>query len=439
MKNAFKGNWLVFGLGLVFWIVSILTFYPGLTTPDSDNQIMQAVSGVYSDGHPPLVTYVWGLLLNFFRTESPAPIMIFHVTIYWISYILLLLSIPKTSKNILISIAFFVINPFIINYIGNIWKDVFVFDMYMLVVSVSLFTFKRKVELPIFARCILYTTVILVSTGRWNIFFSGFAVVLLVQYCTTRTIDVLNRRNIALLFFLYVCLYLAVQILIYITIKPIKSYPASMLFVYDLVGISVESGKYLLPQSLYYDIKSIEPCYDYQSWDRIWVSCMPLLDELRGSGQWRSLFKPWIDSIFNFPLEYLRHRLNYTEGEFYINRLIFTHDPTATTEKFGFLNVGVYRFMVWFYGVVLQSKLYLFFTNGFWMVASFISTLYFFISRNRNDFGVAAFIVSLSGLLYSLPMIIISTGYDFRYVYWTIGAFFIAAFCHAASRIARMP
>src|SRR5215472_10933747 len=51
------------GVALVFAVVAVATA-PGIYSPDSLGQLLEAQRGVYSDGHPPLMASLWSLLLR---------------------------------------------------------------------------------------------------------------------------------------------------------------------------------------------------------------------------------------------------------------------------------------------------------------------------------------------------------------------------------------
>ena len=65
------------GIGLIvlaFGVVAIAT-PPGIYSPDSLDQLLQAQRGVYSDGHPPIMASLWSLLLRVSGTAE---------TLYWV-------------------------------------------------------------------------------------------------------------------------------------------------------------------------------------------------------------------------------------------------------------------------------------------------------------------------------------------------------------------
>ena len=62
------------GVALVFAVVAVATA-PGIYSPDSLGQLLEAQRGVYSDGHPPLMAGLWSLLLRVSGTAA---------SLYWL-------------------------------------------------------------------------------------------------------------------------------------------------------------------------------------------------------------------------------------------------------------------------------------------------------------------------------------------------------------------
>jgi hypothetical protein len=425
---SIKGELMLIFLILLSWILTFYTYYPGLTTPDSDNQIMQVLSGVFSDNHPPFVTWLWGKLL--FSSGNPAPIFIYHITMFWFSIYLLLSGTAKKNAKKILGIFILGFNPFIFNYVGNIWKDVFIYDFYFLITALLVTIKLKNINLNYWFKILMYLLIVVFSTSRWNIFFSGYIFILLLIFTTSSSKFNFSIKFLLSQFLIYFLIFILIQSIIYFLLHPIKSYIASTLFVYDLLGISIETNSYKLPHSQIYGINELVDCYDYKGWDKIWVSCMPLLDEMRASGFWEKLHFYWLQEVTSHPIEYLSHRFHFFLGQFKKTTLIFTYDPTLTTLEYGFDSSIFHEKLFIFYNFVMRSKFCYFFTNGFWIVISALMTYFIYLSLRikKSELNIIIFLISLSGTLYSLPLLFIGTASDFRYVYWSIGSFFISSF-----------
>ncbi|MBL0422944.1 hypothetical protein JI739_21590 [Ramlibacter sp. AW1] len=69
----------LFVLGL--FAFNLLLHYPGQMNNDSIGQMEQAATGRYTDWHPPVMAWLWSLLLPI--AKGPAPMLVLHLLVYW--------------------------------------------------------------------------------------------------------------------------------------------------------------------------------------------------------------------------------------------------------------------------------------------------------------------------------------------------------------------
>ena len=117
-------------LRTALWIVALVLFitnfafkYPGELTNDSIHQYAEALSGQYTDWHPPIMAWVWSLLLHIIA--GPLAILTLHLGLHWFGFALiadalLCLGKPRSAWLALLSGAF----PVFLFYNGQIIKDV---------------------------------------------------------------------------------------------------------------------------------------------------------------------------------------------------------------------------------------------------------------------------------------------------------------------------
>src|SRR5262252_9184809 len=110
------------GVALAFAVVGVATA-PGIYSPDSLGQLLQAQRGVYSDGHPPLMAGLWSLLLRVSGTA--ASLYWLHVGLLSSAFLLFALAFRRSNLPgavwLLLPAA---CSPAILNFIGVLWKDV---------------------------------------------------------------------------------------------------------------------------------------------------------------------------------------------------------------------------------------------------------------------------------------------------------------------------
>src|SRR5581483_833197 len=75
-----SGAW---ALLAVFYIASVLMLWPGVMSLDASSQYAVAISGEYSDHHPPLMSFLWRYLDYIYH--GPAPMFIFHLSMLYMA------------------------------------------------------------------------------------------------------------------------------------------------------------------------------------------------------------------------------------------------------------------------------------------------------------------------------------------------------------------
>jgi hypothetical protein len=95
-------------------------FWPGYMSPDSVSQLNQGLKGVYSDAHPPMMSFFWRLLSYVYNgTEA---YLIFHFVLFLSAVLILQSSVKQIWLRYVI--AFIPLFPSLSAYSGALWKDV---------------------------------------------------------------------------------------------------------------------------------------------------------------------------------------------------------------------------------------------------------------------------------------------------------------------------
>jgi hypothetical protein len=395
-------------------------------TPDSDFQFLQASSLSFTDWHPPVMALVWSALLNI--VDGPVGMLFLFGALYWGSFALIAKSLSNRSNHASALVLIFAFCPFSINFVGTIWKDVFVFVFFLFGLSIIVRSHFNGV--PLLKRTSVFL-VFIFATGalaRHNAILSGMVLSILCLTYTKKGMVkdfsgfVLTALKAAILFSaIFFGMFFAVDTFA----KPEKKYASSSLFVYDLIGVSIRSNEYLLPRSESFDVESIRPCYENKGWDKVWVSCPKLLNELNMNDDWRHLSDYWMSAIAKYPTLYLKHRLYHFTSFFEPSWLVFNSDPTKINKDFGFERSFFFNAMEsYIKGVASAPVVSVFFTNGFWILLNLFMVTYCFVKlcKKFEQNNVCLFLISLSGLAYSGPLILGGVAPDFRYVYWSIGS-----------------
>ncbi|MBN6110006.1 hypothetical protein [Xanthomonas bonasiae] len=418
--------------------ITLAAYFPGLMSPDSEDQFMQATSFVFRDWHPPIMAMLWNPLLKLH--DGPIGMLLLFCTLYWGAFACMATAMWTRSRMaawLLIAVA---VSPMMINFVGTIWKDVFVTVFFL--AGLAILVRAHYLRTPIRRRTAALLTLLFATAAlaRHNAIFGGAALAVLA-WLQTSSIKRPSFASITRQAAVGTLLYLATFVALYAGVSRIthaeKTHPASSLFVYDLVGMSIRTNEWLLPEVPGFTLEQLPTCYEDKGWDLIWLKCPQMLDTLRKHGDWQKLGAFWLSAIADHPETYLRHRAFYTKSMFRKAWLPFNADVTDSSRKFGFSGTGVFAGMkAYVEGSANAPVVGILFTCGFWLILNIVTSVLLAVAFLRRRDLDAAFplMVSLSGMLYTVPLTLAGVAPDFRYVYWGIAATLISCVLYVAQR-----
>jgi hypothetical protein len=136
--------WFLSGLPLlVTCLFTLLVFWPGIMTTDSNSQWMQALSGNYTDWHPIFHTLLIALLMRIWY--SPAIVVLAQIAALAVTFMLGIRVLEKygVSKKVLwvLSLVFAIWPPTPLMAV-TLWKDIFyaiaLFSFFILILEIAL-------------------------------------------------------------------------------------------------------------------------------------------------------------------------------------------------------------------------------------------------------------------------------------------------------------
>jgi hypothetical protein len=409
--------------------LTYLAYKPGLITLDSDFQLVQARRFGFSDWHPIIMSLIWSG--TNYLLAGPLGFFLLLLGMYWIGFFLISKHFYRRSRTgyvLALVLPFF---PLLINFSGTLWKDVLVFDCFLLSLGLMLYLRGTNVSgLPILLSS---TAVLLIALGvlaRYNSQLAAIPLLTMLIWPSLGTHRVSMRlvtRRLLLSGALIATLFLSGSTVLNMLLRPEHTHPEGALLIFDLVGISHRVGHNLIPgewtaeqtQSI------LTACYEPKGWDSIWASCEFVIKKLRSEGLWANLMRPWWKALSTYPTEYLLHRMAYLQSLFStaIDAHLFVSDPSQEALQHSATAPLLFNIQ----SLVLTGKsvplLRVAYSVGFWLIASVLALCasgYLFLRRPWSSYE--AFLLSLSAVLYVAPLAFIGTAGDFRYAYWSICA-----------------
>lgn len=293
---------LLFGGFVAAWSAAfIYVFFPGYIYADSFDQYQQALSGVFSDWHPPIMSAFWRLQILLLQTGS-AFFAINVLGLYLSFYLLLSPYKAYVSIPTFITLA---LCPVFFGLISVVWKDVFLACLVLLTVSI---TFNRMIvndRIEITYKVVCFTLLLVASLTRANAPFITAPIMLMITLGWSARL-----RSWATATLLSIILIAASGPINHKILMAKSANPLVSLEVYDLAGISHFSKSVVLPgqYSADEDKKIMGDCYSPVHWDvYAWGNCSFVVEKLNRD----KLSSLWIRSIVNSPIAYIKHRLSH--------------------------------------------------------------------------------------------------------------------------------
>lgn len=440
----------IFSILLIFSLYYTLSVYfPGVYTNDSSSQLKQAITGVYFDWHPPIMAWIWSILIKF--TGYIESLMIFNLAFLFVGAIYWWRIFEKLDiKSASLFLPFLIVSPVVINFSGVVLKDVgFAFSLFLATGMIGVSILENQISM---CRIIAVFALTFYAFGvREN----GILAIFPILLCTSSLIvikhQVGNSKKANILISLgssslvLIIIVFIAQNISYKYLNAEKQYPIQYLELYDIAGISANSGidyfPWFIKNDSIHDIKKITQEYkisliigNANNLLFITKNSLKSLIPLNGDANLQAqIRRSWFNAIFMSPNAYLTHRLSLVSN--LMGRKLYASEQPQMNEdrekvlisNFVNQNETIFSNINFYYStsarnafldsIAWAQKSYLYF--GWFWLALLISQLFIgSIIVKRNKVGILILMISSSGLLYILPYAIIAPASDFRYLYW---------------------
>ena len=422
---AQRSGWPLLAWVAVLFAVNVAASYPGILTNDSVNQYAEAVSGRYTDWHPPVMAWLWSVLRHL--APGPAPLFVLHLAGYWAGWALLAHATRRSGRpGLAFVVALAGVFPTFLFLNASITKDVGMVAAWLPAIGLLYWFRAQHRRVPLIA-CVAVALLLAYGTlVRSN---AIFALGPLVLYAVAPAAWLRDVRLAAAAVVIAVVALPVTQQANRVLFHPAERQAVNSLFLFDLAGIAVRERNpaLLAPRA---DIPSDElaRCYTPYWWDTLspWGSCGGLVNRPDNDHPTVAdgLVKQWASTIAAHPVAYALHRLKHFNSElmFAVPLKHIRLTPEYRTDNPAFRPLEVITPHDIRFDLVRKNP-------TVWPVTWLVwaGVLLAFLRQREPAPGVLlARALAVSALAYSGAYLVVGVATDIRYHYWAILAAVVA-------------
>lgn len=305
LKNAYAA-WMA---SFFLFACSAAIFWPGSMSTDAVGQYANAVSGIYTDHHPPLMSFLWRYLDKIY--PGSGTIFVFHLLMLYAANAIFIYIFRESKFK-----WWYVIYPLLPNILAYtilIVKDTGFTYAYLLSAAIMslLVTYNvQKYKLPLLLLSImllLYGTAIKFQAQYILIFFTAG-----VAYCIHHY--KFNRYTIISTVLIYLSIMLSINHINSILVPAQqKQHSWQLVKLFDLSAISIELNQPLYPNFVLkqenFDFIRIQTLFEPSKVDNLVFDAKPVLKIGNTAAERAELWDFWFMTIRQHPWLYLKIRL----------------------------------------------------------------------------------------------------------------------------------
>jgi hypothetical protein len=407
------------------FIFNVLLHYPGVMSNDAVTQYAEAVSGKYTDWHPPVMAWLWSLLR--FAGEGPAPFLLLHLAAYWTGFGLLADGTRRSGHpRIALLVALAGAFPPFLFLNGTIMKDVGMAASWIAAVGTIFWFRAQERRIPVAWGVLVAALLVYGTMVRSN---AIFGLGPLLAYALARPDWLRNSRLIAAAVVVAVLAIPVTQQTNRILFHPASRDAHHSLLLFDLVGIAAhERDPRLVAPRATLSVADLKACYTPYWWDSLspWGRCAALVNRPdTDHATWgEGLSTQWARAIAEHPIAYAIHRLKHFNSAVLfvvpLKHVRLTPEYRAGDPTFKPMEIFSQRDI--HFDLVRKNPL-------FWPVTWLIwgGFLLGFLGRQSPTPAVLlARVLVVSALGYSAAYLVIGIATDMRYHFWSMMGLIVA-------------
>ena len=407
-------------------LITAGVFYPGVMSPDSVDQLRQARTGQISgDVFPTIMAFVWRYADQV--VSGPFGMMLLHNLAFWGGLALVVWTCRFGPGASALCVLAFGLYPPVFALLGIVWKDVGMVAALVLSVGLALVGRRRRARSPVVLSLVPLTYALSVRLNALPAILPLTGLICASGVAAAGRAPLRPRTYLGLSLVVTLLLVGASRLIdgIIVTSAPASAPSLGLQWslIHDIAGISVRAGEVLFPPYIRQTrpeitLERLRERYRPADVTRL-VSRRYWQDTrffTRDKNEFDELWRAWWYAVRAYPVAYFRHRLGVVEAMFQLRGDVFyPFEQGIAPNELGlvFPRRPLYTGMVWF----LEETTGVFFRS--WPFLAIASAVVW-CGWQRGIWAPPA--VCASGLLYVLPYTVVSSGSDFRYVWWLMVA-----------------
>jgi hypothetical protein len=415
---------------------------------DAIIQFEQGISGNYDDWHPPIMSWIWGRLSK--AIPGALGMLILHVILYWsgLSIFIGLNVRNLMSRNLYLLIGFY---PPAFMLLSTIVKDVamatsLLFSFSLILLSLKKQSFIAFIPGIIFLGYGLFIRHNSIPAAFPLFMFSGFVFAEIYSSRIGKAFP-LWKSIISGIILFFIVFVIGNLINNYITKS--RSYPFQQIMLHDLVGISIRTKNYLVPDYLAVreqpSMKDLRQIYQLGSMKNLyWPDFTNIHFKItQNPTEVRDLFITWGETIIEHPRAYMNHRMGvFTSvlrvkekricAPYYYEETIYK--PKGLSRNNGTENYysdkPITNKLFSLTELIRESIIYRSWLYILLPLLLFTISVYLVLKSKSVNRQIVYIVLTLStsGLLYGLTYFFVATACDFRMFYWSVIVSLISTF-----------
>jgi hypothetical protein len=410
--------------GFAFFAIAC---YPGFMSVDSLEQYRQAETLRFSDGHPPVMAWLWSKLNLIWH--GPQSLLVFHLGMLWAGLYLW----RRNSGEHRLAKWFILLGflPWVANFEGVLWKDMGM--AFSLLLALGLLSKEKPTNFQTAIALILLAYAFMVRSN------APAALLPIIWYATIRTFPRFSGRiRSAVTVAVIVVMFTFLNFFNYHLLEAEKNNMASYMMVDDLVHLSVVANVSLLPRV---DLDTVLECSRETIGDTKLVGRLFCLSTKPAYQNvipipYGEIRQAWLTAVEHNPYEYAKFRL---EAFAYLLR-----DPTSEPYIYAYSGISSNDM-----GLSQQNNIGTMVLNGYvrvmahlvpflfkpywWLMLALLFLGATLLMRGNGEKLTLIRILLLSALLYMFSYLPVTPMADLRYVYWSMLAISLAVIVYFTS------